>query len=171
MAVWLFGLPNSGKTTLARRLSNRLEALGSHHELLDGDEVRKFFQDTDYSPEGRRNNIRRVIFATALMVKHNISVVVANVLPFEDMRGELREAIPGMNLVYLKASLAECRRRDARKGALGGSSATFGRDLLFEQPGAVDLTLKTDSLTIGESLQRLYLFLGLNAGRSTGGSG
>ena len=38
--VWVTGLPASGKSTLARRLRERLAALGRPAALLDGDEVR-----------------------------------------------------------------------------------------------------------------------------------
>ena len=40
-AVWLTGLPASGKSTIARELRPRLEALGLTVEVLESDAVRR----------------------------------------------------------------------------------------------------------------------------------
>ena len=39
-AIWLTGLPASGKTTIARFLAKQLRAQGHMVETLDGDEIR-----------------------------------------------------------------------------------------------------------------------------------
>ena len=162
--VWLFGLPNSGKTTLAQALSGLLEAKGIRHEVLDGDVVRAFFgNDLGFSPEDRRRNIRRILFAVHLLTKHGVPVIVANILPFEDLRAELRAKVPSLLQVYLKSSLEACRDRDASKKALQGGAHTFGKDLGFEEPSRPDLVLQTDRQTPEESLGRLTAFLGIGA--------
>ena len=52
----LTGLPCSGKTTLSRRLAERL---GERACLLDGDEVRKTLcADLGFSREDRETNLR-----------------------------------------------------------------------------------------------------------------
>ena len=48
LRILIFGLPGSGKTTLANKLA---EKLGAVH--LNADEVRERFQDWDFSDDGR----------------------------------------------------------------------------------------------------------------------
>ena len=58
--LWLFGLPCSGKTTLAEKLMDNFSRDRVIH--LDGDEIRKTIsKDLDFSYESREINIRRVI--------------------------------------------------------------------------------------------------------------
>ena len=49
------GLPGSGKTTLAKELAPRLDAI-----ILNADEIRKKYNDWDFSPEGRIRQSNRM---------------------------------------------------------------------------------------------------------------
>ena len=53
--ILIMGLPGSGKTTLALALKERLGA--AHY---NADQVRKDFNDWDFSPEGRLRQARRM---------------------------------------------------------------------------------------------------------------
>lgn len=55
MKILIFGLPNSGKTTLARKLQEELK-----WSWFNADEVRKQFNDWDFSPEGRLRQADRM---------------------------------------------------------------------------------------------------------------
>ena len=54
MIYSLYGQPESGKTTLGRMLSERLDT----PFVIDGDEFRSFFSNADYGFGGRKKNIR-----------------------------------------------------------------------------------------------------------------
>lgn len=53
--ILIMGLPGSGKTTLATELSNQL---GAHH--LNADEIRKEYNDWDFSELGRLRQAERM---------------------------------------------------------------------------------------------------------------
>lgn len=55
MKILIFGLPGSGKTTLAKPLA---ELLGGIH--INADEVREKYNDWDFSPEGRQRQAQRM---------------------------------------------------------------------------------------------------------------
>ena len=55
MKILIFGLPGSGKTTLARPFA---EALGAVH--LNADEIRQRYDDWDFSLEGRMRQANRM---------------------------------------------------------------------------------------------------------------
>src|SRR5438105_4664781 len=67
--LWLTGLPCSGKTSLARQLQQEIFAAGLQVYVLDGDNTRHGLSaDLDFSPQGRRENIRRVAEVAKLFV-------------------------------------------------------------------------------------------------------
>ena len=54
MKVLIFGLPGSGKTTLAKPFA---KLIGGVH--INADEVRKTYDDWDFSEEGRKRQAQR----------------------------------------------------------------------------------------------------------------
>jgi glycosylphosphatidylinositol transamidase (GPIT) subunit GPI8 len=57
--ILVMGLPGAGKTYLAQQLSNRLTQANKRVEWLNADEVRKKYNDWDFSTEGRiRQSLR-----------------------------------------------------------------------------------------------------------------
>lgn len=78
--ILIMGLPGSGKTTLA----NSLKVLLSNNLHLNGDEVRKTYDDWDFSAEGRIRQARRMRDLSDL--SNNDYVVIDFVCPLQEMR-------------------------------------------------------------------------------------
>ena len=55
MKILIFGLPGSGKTTLAKPFA---KLIGGVH--INADEVRKTYDDWDFTPEGRTRQAQRM---------------------------------------------------------------------------------------------------------------
>lgn len=126
--VWLTGLPASGKSTIARVLERRLFAEGCQTMLLDGDQVRHGINgDLGFSPEDRRENIRRIGEMAALFFRQGCITICAFVSPYTEDRDRARGLVPDGRFVevHVATPLDECERRDpkglyarARKGEL-----------------------------------------------------
>jgi adenylylsulfate kinase-like enzyme len=89
----LYGQPGSGKTTLSELLCTHIQhqPQGNEAVVIDGDRFRKIFKQTDYSPKGRKNNIRAAnTVATYISQVNSVDVVLALVNPYERLRAELR---------------------------------------------------------------------------------
>lgn len=84
MRILLFGLPGSGKTTLAEELMKSLP--NAAH--LNADTVRKAFDDWDFSPAGRaRQALRMRTMSDDLLQNKNVQYVVADfVAPTSELR-------------------------------------------------------------------------------------
>lgn len=75
-AIWLTGLPASGKSTVVAALKPQLEALGLAVEVLESDAVRRALTPTPtYSQEERDLFYRALAFMGARLVAHGVTVI------------------------------------------------------------------------------------------------
>jgi len=102
MIVVFYGQPSSGKTTLAKLLQERIFLQNQPTPvIIDGDEIRSIFKDTDYSKEGRLNNLRRISdIATFLESKYNL-VIISAVYPIKEAREYLDSICNNVFWVHL----------------------------------------------------------------------
>jgi adenylylsulfate kinase len=160
VTVWFTGLPCSGKTTLALKLSAELKKRGILCEDLDGDVTRKYLsKGLGFSKEDRDENIRRVGFVCSLLTKHGAVTTAAFVSPYRSIRSEIRQMIGNFVEVYVKCSLDECIKRDVKgmyKKAIAGEIKNFtGISDPFEEPEKPELVIDSDKESEAESLKKV----------------
>jgi len=80
MNILIFGLPGSGKSTFAKKL-----IADKKIAYFNADEVRKMFNDWDFSIEGRNRQAQRMFGLTAYASGH---CVVDFVCPFNEWRDD-----------------------------------------------------------------------------------
>ncbi|WP_404827494.1 adenylyl-sulfate kinase [Ferribacterium limneticum] len=164
--IWLTGLSGAGKSTLASSLEEDLHVAGRFVYVLDGDNVRHGLnKDLGFSPEDRRENIRRVAEVARLMVDAGLIVIVAFISPFRAERDFARALFePGEFIeVFVDASLAACERRD-KKGLYalarsGGLKEFTGINSPYEIPFSPEIHLETDHDSLSDCLAEIRLFL------------
>ena len=156
--LWMTGLPCSGKTTLAKKLSDKISNL----TILDGDEVRAQSSSSDFSREGINENNRKV---ANLAKDASKSVCVSLISPFKKNREDARKIIDTKRFieVYIKCSLPTCEERDVKgmyKKARRNEIKDFiGVNTNYEIPYNPDLILDTEKLNVEESVNKLLLYL------------
>jgi len=75
-AVWLTGLPASGKSAIACELRGRLSEAGLTVEILESDEVRRWLTPSPtYRPEERDLFYRALAFSGSRLVAHGVPVI------------------------------------------------------------------------------------------------
>ena len=79
------GLPGSGKTTLAEKLLEELHKNGPA-EWLNADEVRKEFNDWEFTPEGRLRQAKRMRVLADKCVEAGFPVICDFVCPTQELR-------------------------------------------------------------------------------------
>jgi adenylylsulfate kinase len=81
MKILIFGLPGSGKTTLAKPFA---ELIGGVH--INADEVRQHYDDWDFTPEGRMRQANRMRHLSDGVVRAGKIAVTDFVCPTEQAR-------------------------------------------------------------------------------------
>ncbi|MBY0611847.1 MAG: adenylyl-sulfate kinase [Beijerinckiaceae bacterium] len=150
MIVWFTGLSGAGKTTIALKIKERLDALNLRCCLLDGDDLRRGLNsDLGYSDEDRVENMRRTAEVAALMARAGLITISSLISPFAKERRIARVVAGDLPFfeVFIDAPLALCEQRDPKglyKRARQGSIKDFtGIGSAYEPPVSPDLRLDT----------------------------
>jgi adenylylsulfate kinase len=92
--VWFTGLSASGKSTIAHSLEKELFDSGIRTYVLDGDNVRHGINsDLGFSPEDRKENLRRIAEFSKLFVDAGIIVLAAFISPYKADREYMLNAL------------------------------------------------------------------------------
>lgn len=166
MVIWFTGLSGAGKTTLAGAVERALFAQGCRTCFLDGDRLRTgLCRDLGFSMEDRRENVRRVGNVAHLTASAGLICLTALISPFRDDRAQARALLPAGRFVevFVNASLAVCEQRDP-KGLYRKARTQELRDFTgisspYEAPENPELEIRTDQLSIEESVAQVVRFL------------
>nr|WP_281218448.1 adenylyl-sulfate kinase [Janthinobacterium psychrotolerans] len=161
--VWLTGLSGAGKSSIAEALARRLQADGRPVAVLDGDLLRHGLnRDLGFTPEDRRENIRRTAEVARLMNAAGLSVIAALISPHRADRAMAATIIGDTHFieVHVSTQLAVCEARDPKglyARARAGQIAQFtGVCAPYEAPLAPAMTLDTQHQALEDSAGQLY---------------
>ena len=160
-AIWLTGLPASGKSALAGKLKAKLAQAGLSVEVLESDAVRTLVTPSPtYSAEERGLFYRTLAFYGSRLAAHGVPVIfdaTANRRVYRDLA---RALIRNFVEVAVVCPLDVCRQRDHkgtyRSGEEGRSTTVPGLHEPYEPPLKPELTIDTTS-TIPEAAADLIL--------------
>jgi adenylylsulfate kinase len=144
-AVWITGLPASGKSTIAAALKSQLAARGVDAAVLESDVLREVF-GTHYNAAGREAFYRQMTFVGKLLIDHGVSVIFDATANRRVYRDQARREIPRFLEVFLDVPIETCMARDP-KGiyrAVGAGQATNvpGLQDPYEPPVAPDVVVR-----------------------------
>jgi len=138
-AVWLTGLPASGKSTVARALAADLDGMGIRAAVLESDAVRReITPDAAYGDAERDAFYATLAYLARALVSHGVPVIVDATANRRTYRDRARAAIPRFLEAYVRCPLAVCQARDPkgiyRRGADGTAQNVPGVSAIYEPP-------------------------------------
>jgi len=141
-------------------VEKKLQALGRHTYLLDGDNVRHGLnRDLGFTDADRVENIRRVAEVSRLMTEAGLIVLVSFISPFRSERRMARELMaPGEFLeVFVDTPMAVAEQRDVKglyAKARAGELANFtGIDSPYETPEHPEIRVDTTRLSPAQAAE------------------
>ncbi len=181
-AVWLTGLPGSGKTATSQEMMKELEKRKIKFEYLRMDEIRKMLTPQQkYTEEEREYAYRTLIIIAKFLTENGINVIIDATAHRKKWREMARELIPNFFEVYLKCPIEVCMKRECgRKGNLivndlykkamerkskGMDDKSVGEvagvDVPYEEPEKPDLVIDSQLLDEVESSKMILKLLKL----------
>jgi adenylylsulfate kinase len=159
-AVWLTGLPSSGKSTLAASLSNQLAARGINAAVLESDVLRRVLTPHPvYSEEERDSFYRAMAYIGKLLIDHGVPVIFDATANRRAYRDRARREIARFVEVYVECPLDVCVSRDPKgiykRGKKGAMNAVPGLQADYEPPEHPDLVVRADQEIPEEAARRV----------------
>ena len=160
LLIWFTGLSGSGKSTLANQVEVALHEQGLRTYVLDGDNIRRGLNtDLDFTPEGRKENLRRIAEAAKLFIDAGVITLAAFISPLQKDREKIKQIVGKENFIeiYVKASVEACEKRDVKglyQKARNGEIKNFtGISAPYEEPENPDVVVNSEKETIAESIE------------------
>jgi adenylylsulfate kinase len=164
VTLWMTGLSGSGKSTISVALEHAL--VNEQHRpyfvyRLDGDNLRfGLNRDLGFSPEDRKENVRRVAEVAKLFAEAGAIVVAGLISPYKADRQFAREVHQNASLpfmeVFVDAPLNVVEERDTKglyaKARAGKIKGFTGIDAPYEAPDSPEIHVRTDQKTIVEGV-------------------
>ena len=154
--TWLFGLPCSGKSTIAEGL------IGPTTVHLDGDYLRETLnEDLGFSKEDRTENLRRAAGVAQALNEQGFDVVASFITPYREQREMIDDVVENLAFVHVHAPVEVCEERDVKgmyEQARDGEIENFtGVSDPFEEPDPEEgaLTVRTESHSKEESIREI----------------
>lgn len=141
MIIWFTGQPGAGKSKLADCLRRDMESSQRVTVHLDGEWLRDFTGNHDFSDEGRQANVAMMQELALHLAKQGVHVVVSMVSPFLTQR-EMFKQKGGVVEVYVHTS--EQRPREQFKAAN------------YEAPANQYVDINTTGKTIADSAAEVW---------------
>jgi len=171
-AIWITGLPGSGKSTIAKELVKKLDNI----EYLRLDEIRKkYIKDPKFTDEERQLVYSKFIDEGVKLVEAGKNVLFDATAHKLIWRQIARSRIPNFMEVYVQCSIETCMNREAsRPGGLvladlykkalerkrtgkqfPGLGEVVGVDIIYEENKNTEIMINSDILEPWEAAREI----------------
>lgn len=163
-AIWITGLPASGKSSLAAALVEKLAEKNIHVQVLESDAMRQVLTpDLGYDRGDRAHFYHLLCVVGELLVRNGINVIYDATAAERRFREDARRRLPKFIEVYVRCPLEECVRRDPKhiyeKARQGIYSNVPGIQAPYEPPLNPEVEVDTTTHEIAEEAEAVLCTL------------
>lgn len=162
-AIWITGLPGSGKTTIAIKVKELLRKKSVNIKLLQLDEIRRAITpDPKYSEEERDTVYASLAYMAKLLTEAGVNVIIDATANKQRYRDLARGYIPDFLEVYVKCPLEICIERektrittfaprDIYKKAGMPAATVPGVNVAYEEPKNPEVVIDSSKVSSKEA--------------------
>lgn len=146
MVIWLIGMSASGKTTIGKKLYDKLSLSDEKWIFIDGDTFRNILnEDLGHTIEDRRRNAYRISRFCEFLSSQGVNVLACVLSIFHENQKYNKEHIQDYKEVYIDVDFNNLLKRDNKqlyKKALNNEiKDVVGVDIDFKPPYSPDLVI------------------------------
>ncbi len=170
-AVWVTGLPGSGKSVIAEKVRDIFAERGINVKVLELDEIRKFITPKpSYSEQERDIVYSSLVYMAKLLVESGKPVIIDATANRRKYREKARENIENFAEVYVKCSLDTCMEREGRrkaryapsgiyKGAKEEGATVPGVNVPYEEPVSPEVVVDSEKMSVEACAEKVVDFI------------
>ena len=141
---WVTGLSGSGKTSIAREIKPKISKLYGPTIVVSGDDMRKIFGLTKYSPSERFKNAINFSKYSEFVTKQKINIIFANIGMFHKARRRNRLKIKNYIEIYIKADIKKIIKIGKKKIYKKFDKNIVGKDIIPELPTSPNIIINNN---------------------------
>ena len=166
--IWITGLSGSGKSTITKQISAKLNERNVKCVILDGDEVREVLSmcskgSSNVAKQDRIDLALRYSKLAKLLESQGHIIIVATISLFKEIHEWNRKNLSDYIEIFIDVSKQDLIERDPKgiyKALLNGTASNVaGFDLDVDLPERPDYVLKYNGDTPEQSAQKVLTFL------------
>lgn len=147
--IWITGLSGSGKTTIGKKVYDKIKSNHLNTVFMDGDSFRKILgDDLGHDPDGRIKNARRISAMCKFLVDQDINVICATMSLYKEIHVFNRNNIEDYIEIFIECAIEELVKRDQKnlysRALKGEVNNVVGVDLPYDKPENADLVLNNN---------------------------
>ncbi|MCK5626661.1 adenylyl-sulfate kinase [Candidatus Bathyarchaeota archaeon] len=115
-AIWITGLPGSGKSIVARTLKQRFSKEGIRSQIISSDQLRRILTpDPVYSEDERDMVYQTLTYIVEVLIRNGVNVIIDATGNKRKYRDDCRAKIKRFFEVYLRCPLETCIERESSR--------------------------------------------------------
>ena len=163
-ALWITGLPASGKSSITANLVDRLRRRAIDPVVLESDVFRKYFAfQATHSEEERVHFYQGLVDVAAKFLDRGVPVLIDATGNRRAYRAPARERFPLFAEVFVDCPLEVCLERDPkgiyRKGLQGSATTVPGLQVEYEPPIHPEVHIQSDREDPESAARKILDFL------------
>jgi adenylylsulfate kinase len=171
-AIWVTGLPGSGKTVIAEKVKTILKERGIvDAKVLELDEIRKFITPKpSYSDAERDIVYASLVYMAKLLVESGKPVIIDATANRRKYRERARKNIENFAEVYVMCSLDMCMEREGGRKAEYTPTGIYekakeegatvpGVNVPYEEPENPEVVVDSEEMSVEECAEKIVAFI------------
>lgn len=142
--IWVTGLSGSGKTTIGNLIKDDIEKLIGKTIIIHGDDLRKLFNNNDYSKDSRLKLAKKYCNFCKYLLDQNINVIITCVALFHEIHDYNRKTFKNYIEIYIKSDIEDLIKRKEKTFYIEKTNNVWGLDISPELPKKPDIIIENN---------------------------